>query len=384
MLAVRERAAPRDPGGLRRARLPARDRRGGRGGRRSAHASRRPARPRPRRRRRRPPTACSTTASPPLDVALALDRRGFRDVAERHRRMQRQRVSADYLQTVGDDRRRRGACTSAVNDPNDYRGPGTGYRLEGERWAQLQALPHEVDPARVGLRRRRPTGPAGCCATSAPAQRGARGRRGGRRASARPSARSCARRSAASRTRTCCAQLCAGIAEGGARAAARAHRAHLRRRVHRPRRRAAWPAPASRSACSRRARRSSTAPTCSRSTTSSCSAWRRCLTPRLLPPDRPQRRALRATARSVGPVPLVLDNFARAKLIVRTDAPAPPRDRGDRARRAGGGRHAALRTSEAVVGARRHARAAGLGASTCTAGAVRRTSSPGRTSGRPS
>ncbi len=84
------------------------------------------------------------------DVALALDRRGFTEVAERVVGMQRQRVSADYLQTsaVIDAE---GAVHSAVNDPNDYRGPGTGYVLEGERWALLQALPHEVDPATVGL-----------------------------------------------------------------------------------------------------------------------------------------------------------------------------------------------------------------------------------------
>ena len=35
---------------------------------------------------------------------------------------------------------------SAVNDPNVYSGPGTGYRLEGERWELLQALPHVLDP----------------------------------------------------------------------------------------------------------------------------------------------------------------------------------------------------------------------------------------------
>jgi hypothetical protein len=33
-----------------------------------------------------------------------------------------------------------------VNDPNRYEGPGTGHRLEGERWEQLQSLPHELDP----------------------------------------------------------------------------------------------------------------------------------------------------------------------------------------------------------------------------------------------
>ena len=84
------------------------------------------------------------------DVALALDRRGFSEIAERVVGMQRQRISSDYLQTsaVIDAA---GAVQSAVNDPNDYRGPGTGYRLEGDRWALLQALPHEVDPAGVGL-----------------------------------------------------------------------------------------------------------------------------------------------------------------------------------------------------------------------------------------
>ena len=84
-----------------------------------------------------------------LDVARALSRRGFADVAEAVVGMQRQRVAADYLQTaavIAPD----GIVHSAVNDPNDYRGPGTGYRLEGERWALLRALPHELDAAMVG------------------------------------------------------------------------------------------------------------------------------------------------------------------------------------------------------------------------------------------
>jgi propanediol dehydratase large subunit len=81
-----------------------------------------------------------------LDVALALDRSGFADVAEAVLGMQRQRVAADYLQTsaVID---RDGVVHSAVNDPNAYTGPGTGYRLEGERWELLQSLPHVVAPA---------------------------------------------------------------------------------------------------------------------------------------------------------------------------------------------------------------------------------------------
>ena len=83
-----------------------------------------------------------------LDVALALDRRGFADVAEAVLVMQRQRVSADYLQTsavIDPD----GLVRSAVNDPNEYSGPGTGYRLEGARWELLQSLPQVVAPAEL-------------------------------------------------------------------------------------------------------------------------------------------------------------------------------------------------------------------------------------------
>ncbi|TML00645.1 MAG: propanediol dehydratase [Actinobacteria bacterium] len=79
-----------------------------------------------------------------LEVARELDRRGFTEVAEAILGMQRQRVSADYLQTsaiVGPS----GDVSAAVNDPNRYTGPGTGYHLDGERWQLLQQLPHELD-----------------------------------------------------------------------------------------------------------------------------------------------------------------------------------------------------------------------------------------------
>jgi propanediol dehydratase large subunit len=84
-----------------------------------------------------------------VDVALALDRRGFEPEAEAVIGMLRQRVAADYLQTaaiIDPD----GLVRSAVNDANAYLGPGTGYRLEGERWRLLQALPHEQDASHVG------------------------------------------------------------------------------------------------------------------------------------------------------------------------------------------------------------------------------------------
>jgi propanediol dehydratase large subunit len=79
-----------------------------------------------------------------LDIARELDRRDFTDVAEAILGMQRQRVSGDYLQTsaIVDAT---GTVSAAVNDPNRYLGPSTGYRLDGERWQRLQHLPHELD-----------------------------------------------------------------------------------------------------------------------------------------------------------------------------------------------------------------------------------------------
>jgi propanediol dehydratase large subunit len=84
-----------------------------------------------------------------LDVARALAERGFADVADAVFGMQRQKVAADYLQTsaiIAAD----GTVVSAVNDANDYAGPGTGYRLEGERWQHLQQLPYTIDARLLG------------------------------------------------------------------------------------------------------------------------------------------------------------------------------------------------------------------------------------------
>ena len=54
--------------------------------------------------------------------------------------MGRQRVAGDYLQpsAIFDHDFR---VLSGINDPNDYAGPGTGYRVGGARWEEIQALP---------------------------------------------------------------------------------------------------------------------------------------------------------------------------------------------------------------------------------------------------
>jgi propanediol dehydratase large subunit len=104
-----------------------------------------------------------------LDVARALDERGFPDVAAAVFDMQRHRVAADYLQTsaiIAAD----GTVVSAVNDENRYSGPGTGYRLEGERWVRLQRLPYAIDARLLGA----PEGTASAVEELGPAARGER------------------------------------------------------------------------------------------------------------------------------------------------------------------------------------------------------------------
>jgi hypothetical protein len=80
-----------------------------------------------------------------VHVIQALHASGFEDVAANLLEMQRQRVIGDYLQpaAIFDQHFQ---VHSALTDPNDYQGPGTGYRVEGERWAALQDLPQVHDP----------------------------------------------------------------------------------------------------------------------------------------------------------------------------------------------------------------------------------------------
>jgi propanediol dehydratase large subunit len=80
-----------------------------------------------------------------LAVIAALQKSGFDDVAHNILQMGRERLAGDYLQPAAifdKDFHVR----SAINDPNDYMGPGTGYRLEGERWQEMQNLPQVKPP----------------------------------------------------------------------------------------------------------------------------------------------------------------------------------------------------------------------------------------------
>ncbi len=80
-----------------------------------------------------------------VDIVKALHQGGFEDVADAVFNMLKQRVSGDYLHTsaIID---RNFHVTSAVNDVNDYRGPGTGYQMSAERWEEIKNIPNAVRP----------------------------------------------------------------------------------------------------------------------------------------------------------------------------------------------------------------------------------------------
>ncbi len=80
-----------------------------------------------------------------VDVVKALAKRGFTDAANAVLNIQKQRVSGDYLHTASilDPNFN---VIAAVNDLNDYQGPGTGYRLQGERWQKLANIRQAIRP----------------------------------------------------------------------------------------------------------------------------------------------------------------------------------------------------------------------------------------------
>jgi len=59
--------------------------------------------------------------------------------------MLRQKVAGDYLHTASifDEQFH---VLSAVNVPNEYHGPMTGYQISEERWNQLKNIPNAIRP----------------------------------------------------------------------------------------------------------------------------------------------------------------------------------------------------------------------------------------------
>ena len=72
-----------------------------------------------------------------IDIIKILHDAGFEDIAENLLNQMKQRVIGDYLHTsaIFDENYN---VISAVNDRNDYMGPGTGYRISENRWNVLK------------------------------------------------------------------------------------------------------------------------------------------------------------------------------------------------------------------------------------------------------
>lgn len=80
-----------------------------------------------------------------VDIVKAIYDGGFEDVASSVFNMLKQRVAGDYLHTaaiIDKDFK----VMSAVNYPNDYRGPKTGYQISEERWNEIKSIPNAVSP----------------------------------------------------------------------------------------------------------------------------------------------------------------------------------------------------------------------------------------------
>lgn len=75
-----------------------------------------------------------------IDIACALRNSGFEKESDAVLELIKQRIAADYLQTSAIFNSDFNAI-SALNDKNEYSGPGTGYRLGKEKLEKINNLP---------------------------------------------------------------------------------------------------------------------------------------------------------------------------------------------------------------------------------------------------
>ncbi|WP_040284205.1 propanediol/glycerol family dehydratase large subunit [Tessaracoccus massiliensis] len=83
-----------------------------------------------------------------MDVAQALSRGGYEDVANAVFNLLKRRVAGDYLHTAAifDENFN---VDSAVNNPNDYAGPMTGYQMSDETWELIKQVRQAVTPESI-------------------------------------------------------------------------------------------------------------------------------------------------------------------------------------------------------------------------------------------
>jgi propanediol dehydratase large subunit len=67
-------------------------------------------------------------------------------LAENVLNLLKQRISGDYLHTAAILDKEFNVI-SAVNDQNDYGGPGTGYRISKERWDEIKTIRQAINPS---------------------------------------------------------------------------------------------------------------------------------------------------------------------------------------------------------------------------------------------
>ncbi|WP_434798606.1 propanediol/glycerol family dehydratase large subunit [Terrisporobacter vanillatitrophus] len=80
-----------------------------------------------------------------IEIIKAIYRAGFEDVADSVFKLAKQKVAGDYLHTAAIlDKDFK--VQSAVNCPNTYAGPKTGYQVEGERWEEIKNISNAVSP----------------------------------------------------------------------------------------------------------------------------------------------------------------------------------------------------------------------------------------------
>ncbi|PIF02826.1 MAG: propanediol dehydratase [Propionibacterium sp.] len=83
-----------------------------------------------------------------LDVAKALSAAGFEDVAEAIFNLLKRRVAGDYLHTSAIFDKNFNVI-SAVNYPNDYVGPMSGYQISEEKWQQIKTIRQAISPESI-------------------------------------------------------------------------------------------------------------------------------------------------------------------------------------------------------------------------------------------
>jgi propanediol dehydratase large subunit len=89
-----------------------------------------------------------------LDIVAALDECGYPEYAMRTLAFVQARLAGDYLQTsaIFDEDMR---VLSKVTDPNDYRGPGTGYTPGPERRAELSGVRQALSVREISAEQQR-------------------------------------------------------------------------------------------------------------------------------------------------------------------------------------------------------------------------------------